>query len=93
MSVFTKRRKKLRQQQKIELKQKEENSKKFEKAMQDHIETCKIIKRDYPGYDNMNRWCESMSFNYITVTKKATIEEIAANKINTQYIKSKISET
>ena len=54
MSVFTKKRKKLRQQQKIEQKQKEENSKKFEKAMQDHIETCKIIKRDYPGYDNMN---------------------------------------
>ena len=54
MSVFTKRRKKLRQQQKIDQKQKEENSKKFERAMQDHIETCKIIKRDYPGYDNMN---------------------------------------
>lgn len=53
MSVFTKRRKKLRQQQKIDQKQKEENSKKFEKAMQDHIETCKIIKRDYPGYDYM----------------------------------------
>ena len=53
MSVFTKRRKKLRKQQKIEQKQKEENSTKFEKAMQDHIETCKIIKRDYPGYDYM----------------------------------------
>lgn len=53
MSVFTKRRKKFRKQQKIEQKQKEENSKKFEKAMQDHIETCKIIKKDYPGYDNM----------------------------------------
>lgn len=53
MSVFTKRRKKLRKQQKIEQKQREENSKKFEKAMQDHIETCKIIKRDYPGYDYM----------------------------------------
>ncbi|MBR6907092.1 hypothetical protein IKN40_00930 [bacterium] len=54
MSVFTKRRKKLRKQQQIEQKQKEENSKKFEKAMQDHIETCRIIKKDYPGYDNMN---------------------------------------
>lgn len=54
MSVFTKRRKKLRQQQKIEQKQKEENSKKFERAMQDHIETCKIIERDYPEYNNMN---------------------------------------
>ena len=53
MSVFTKRRKKLRKQMKIEQKQKEENSKKFEKAMRDHIETCKIIKRDYPGYDYM----------------------------------------
>ena len=53
MSVFTKRRKKLRKQQKIEQKQREENSKKFEKAMQDHIETCRIIKRDYPGYDYM----------------------------------------
>ena len=53
MSVFTKRRKKLRKQQQIEQKQKEENSKKFEKAMQDHIETCRIIKRDYPGYDYM----------------------------------------
>lgn len=53
MSVFTKRRKKLRKQQKIEQKQKEENSKKFERAMRDHIETCKIIKKDYPGYDYM----------------------------------------
>lgn len=53
MSVFTKRRKKFRKQQAIEQKQKEENSKKFEKAMQDHIKTCKIIKRDYPEYDNM----------------------------------------
>lgn len=53
MRVFTKRRKKLRKQQKIEQKQREENAKKFEKAMQDHIETCKIIKRDYPGYDYM----------------------------------------
>ena len=53
MSVFTKKRKKLHNQQKIEQKQKEENSKKFEKAMQDHIETCRIIKKDYPGYDYM----------------------------------------
>ena len=53
MSLFNKRRKKLRKQQNIEQKQKEENSKKFEKAMQDHIETCRIIKKDYPGYDYM----------------------------------------
>ena len=53
MSVFTKRRKKLRKQQEIDRKQREENFKKFEKSIQDHIETCNIIKRDYPGYDNM----------------------------------------
>ena len=22
--------------------------------MEDHFETCRIIKRDYPGYDNMS---------------------------------------
>lgn len=53
MSRFTKRRKQFRKNQEIILKQKEENSKKFEKAMQDHIETCRIIEKDYPGFDNM----------------------------------------
>lgn len=53
MSKFTKCRKQFRKNQEISLKQQEENSKKFEKAMQDHIETCRIIKKDYPGFDNM----------------------------------------
>lgn len=53
MSRFTKRRKQFRKKQEISLKEREENSKKFEKAMQDHIETCRIIKKDYSGYDYM----------------------------------------
>ena len=53
MSMFTKRRKNIRQKQEKDRKQLEENSKKFDKAMDDHLETCRIIKRDYPGYDNM----------------------------------------
>lgn len=53
MSRFTKRRKQFRKNQEISLKEKAENSKKFEKAMQDHIETCRIIKKDYPGFNNM----------------------------------------
>ncbi len=54
MSRFTKRRKQFRKNQEISLKQRAENSKKFDKAMKDHIETCRIIKKDYPGFDNMN---------------------------------------
>jgi len=53
MSRFTKRRKVIRQKQELDRKQKEENGKKFDKAMEDHIKTCEIIKKDYPGYDNM----------------------------------------
>lgn len=53
MSKFTRNRKKKRLSQAAIRKQQEENSKKFDKAMNDHIETCKIIKRNYPGYDNM----------------------------------------
>ena len=37
-----------------ERKQKEENSKKFDKAMENYIKTIKIIERDYPGYENMS---------------------------------------
>lgn len=54
MSRFTRNRKKIRLNQNAIRKQQEENSERFNKAMQDHIETCKIIKKDYPGYDNMN---------------------------------------
>ena len=54
MSRFTKRRKQFRKNQEISLKQKEENSKKFDKAMSDYLETIKIIKKDYPGYNNMS---------------------------------------
>ena len=53
MSVFTKRRKIARKKQELDKKRKEENGKNFEKAMKDHIKTCEIIKKDYPGYDNM----------------------------------------
>ena len=53
MSHFTNHRKKVNQQREIERKHQEENSKKFDKAMDDHLETCRIIKKDYPGYDNM----------------------------------------
>ncbi len=53
MSIFKKRRSKRRKLEEKERKLKEEHSKQFEKAMNDHLETCKIIKRDYPGYNNM----------------------------------------
>ena len=53
MSRFIKRRKITRQKQELDRKQKEENGKKFDKAMEDHIKTCKIIKKDYPGFNNM----------------------------------------
>ena len=54
MSLFTKHRKRRNKQKELTKKQQDENSKKFYKAMNDHLETCRIIKRDYPGYDNMN---------------------------------------
>ena len=54
MSRFTRNRKKTRLNQATERKQKEINHAKFEKAMQDHIKTCRIIKKDYPGYEYMS---------------------------------------
>lgn len=54
MSKFTRNRKKIRLSRAAIRKQQDENSKKFDKAMEDHLETCRIIKRDYPGYDNMS---------------------------------------
>lgn len=54
MSKFTRNRKKKRLSQAAIRKQQEENSKKFDKAINDHLETCKIIKRDYPNYDKMD---------------------------------------
>ena len=54
MSKFTRNRKKIRKIKKITDKQKTENSKRFDKAMLDYLETIKIIKKDYPGYNNMS---------------------------------------
>jgi len=54
MSTFKRNRKKERLSQANTIKQREENSKKFDKAMNDHLEACKIIKRDYPNYDKMD---------------------------------------
>ena len=54
MSKFTRNRKKIRKIKEITDKQKTENSKKFDKAMSDYLETIKIIKKDYPGYNNMS---------------------------------------
>lgn len=53
MSRFTKRRKETRKQQEENKKIQEEHSKQFDKSMNAHFETCKIIKKDYPEYDNM----------------------------------------
>ena len=53
MSTFTKRRKALRKQQEEWRKIQDEHSKQFDKSMEAHLETCRIIKKDYPGYNNM----------------------------------------
>lgn len=53
MSKFTKHCKETRKRQEKNKKIQEEHSKQFDKSMNTHLETCRIIKKDYPGYYNM----------------------------------------
>ena len=53
MSLFTKRRKVVRQKQEEDRKRWEENSKQFEKGCQDIINTCKYIQEHYPNFDSL----------------------------------------
>ena len=54
MSLFTKRRKVVRQKQEEDRKHWEENSKKFDKACQDTIDTCKYLQEHYPNFDSLD---------------------------------------
>ena len=54
MSLFTKRRKIIRQKQEEDRKSLEENSKKFNKGCEDVIDTCKYIQKHYPNFDSLN---------------------------------------
>ena len=53
MSVFTKSRKLLRKRRAEERKQQLENSKKFDNACFDFVETCKILQDHYPEFDTL----------------------------------------
>ena len=53
MSVFTKRRKIVRQKQEEDRKCWKENSKRFNKSCQDVIDTCKYIQEHYPNFDSL----------------------------------------
>jgi len=54
MSVFTKRRKIVRQKQEEDRKRWEENSKRFNKSCQDVIDTCKYLKEHHLEFDSLN---------------------------------------
>jgi len=54
MSVFTKRRKIVRQKQEAERKQWEENAVKSEKSMNDILKTTQYIERNHPEFDSLD---------------------------------------
>lgn len=54
MSLFTKRRKIIRQKQEEDRKSLEENSKKFNKGCEDTIKTCKYLQEHHPEFDSLN---------------------------------------
>lgn len=54
MSLFTKRRKIIRQKQEEDRKRLEENSKKFNKGCEDTIKTCKYIQEHHPEFDSLD---------------------------------------
>lgn len=54
MSIFTKRRKIVRQKQEENKKRLEENSKRFDKGCDDVIKTCKYLQEHYPEFDSMD---------------------------------------
>lgn len=54
MSLFTKRRKVVRQKQEEDRKRLEENSKKFERGCEDTIKTCKYLQEHHPEFDSLD---------------------------------------
>ena len=54
MSIFTKRRKAIRQKQEENRNRWEENSKQFDKGCQDVIDTCKYLQEHHPEFDSLN---------------------------------------
>ena len=54
MSMFTKRRKAIRQKQEEYRKCLEENSKKFNKGCEDTIKTCKYLQEHHPEFDSLD---------------------------------------
>ena len=54
MSLFTKRRKAMRQKQEAYRKQQLENSKKFERGCEDTIKTCKYLQEHHPEFDSLD---------------------------------------
>ena len=53
MSVFTKRRKIVRQKQEADRKRWEENSKRFDKGCNDVIKTCEYLREHHPEFDSL----------------------------------------
>ena len=53
MSVFTKRRKIVRQKQEADRKRWEENSKQFDKGCNDVIKTCEYLREHHPEFDSL----------------------------------------
>ena len=54
MSVFTKRRKIVRQKQEAERKRWEENAAKSEKSMNDILKVTQYIEQNYPEFDSLD---------------------------------------
>lgn len=53
MSIFTKRRKIVRQKQEADRKRWEENSKQFDKGCNDVIKTCEYLREHHPEFDSL----------------------------------------
>ena len=54
MSMFTKRRKAMRQKQEEQHKQWEENSKQFDKGCEDTIKICKYLQEHHPEFESLS---------------------------------------
>ena len=54
MSIFTKRRKIVRQKQEADRKRWEENSKQFDKGCNDVINTCEYLQEYHPEFDALD---------------------------------------
>ena len=54
MSMFTKRRKVVRQKQEEDRKRWKENSKQLDKSMNDILKTCNYIKEHHPEFESLD---------------------------------------